>query len=196
MKKLELKHLAPYLPYGLKVCSANAEIYSSTNIWELEGIVRGNVYLQELTYPADIFRIKPILRPLIDLVKLIIIDGVSFIPMEALLKEKQTYRDEKTGYEITSVYKVVSINHKFYDLAGRPTNHYQIDYLEEYTNTQSQIHRLIYDDSLSRFQHRVITPYEDQLGLSYKELHLLLLEWHFDVFGLIPAGLAIDINTI
>ncbi len=23
-----------------------------------------------------------------------------------------------------------------------------------------------------------------------------LFEWHFDIFGLIPAGLAIDINTL
>jgi len=192
MEKLELKHLAPYLPYGLSFI----DIYEKKQGQKLLNGICGNViyYNNEKDW-TSIECINPILRPLCDLVKSIKISEVSFIPMEALLKEKQTYRDE-SGYEVVSIYKVVSVEHKFYDLSCRPTNHYQIDYLEEYTNTQSQIHRLIYDDSFSRFQHRLITPYEDQLGLSYKELDILLLQWHFDVFGLIDKGLAIDINTI
>ena len=32
-------------------------------------------------------------------------------------------------------------------------------------------------------------------GLMYRDI-LQLLEWHFDIFGLIPKGLAIDINTL
>ncbi|NII81730.1 MULTISPECIES: hypothetical protein [unclassified Pedobacter] len=64
METLTLAHLAPYMPYELQVHSANTRLYSSSNIWTLEGIVRGNVYLSELTYPADIFAVKPILRPM------------------------------------------------------------------------------------------------------------------------------------
>ena len=34
-----------------------------------------------------------------------------------------------------------------------------------------------------------------QQYISHLEI-TILIEWHFDVFGLIPAGLAIDINTL
>lgn len=35
----------------------------------------------------------------------------------------------------------------------------------------------------------------DTLSIGYREM-LLLFEWHFDVFGLIPEELAININTL
>ena len=54
MKTLELKHLAPYLPYGLKVFLVNHNYHeypmTSENIITIEGTIR-----------------KPILRPLSDL---------------------------------------------------------------------------------------------------------------------------------
>ena len=66
--KLELKHLAPYLPYGLNyqyTGNGITKIMGSHNI----DIVNGEVF-------------KPILRPLSDLTKEIEIDGEIFIPYD------------------------------------------------------------------------------------------------------------------
>lgn len=60
METLTLAHLAPYLPYRLRVQTSLNEVYL------LEGLVSENAYLSGLTYPADIFAIKPILRPMSD----------------------------------------------------------------------------------------------------------------------------------
>jgi len=76
--KLELKHLAGYLPYGLKTLTG------WNNIEEIIGfkdetyfIKGGNVYAY-----GDIQECKPILRPLSDLTKEIEVNGQKFIPIE------------------------------------------------------------------------------------------------------------------
>src|SRR5690606_13632168 len=128
--KLELKHLAPYLPYGLRLFHAEYKakhildisikevIYDSEmSAVTLTAMVNGNEYL------------KPLLRPLSDLTKEIEHNGEKFVPSELL-------------------------NFDFSDLS-------QLDY--EYI------------------------PYN---------LATFLLEHHFDIFGLIENGLAIDINTL
>lgn len=58
MDKLELRYIAPYLPYGLKCKFERDDIYT------LVGVVNQNVYLKDITYPSDLFICKPILRPL------------------------------------------------------------------------------------------------------------------------------------
>lgn len=65
MEKLELKHLAPYLPYGLKIMNTNTNEHE----WEmcLSDAIQGakNDILEVLTVGYQ----KPILRPLSDLTK-------------------------------------------------------------------------------------------------------------------------------
>ncbi len=136
--KLELKHLAAYLPYGLKVLHTKKNmiliisgIYFETNkdeyfkyrLLNWEHIVLSN-------------EAKPILRPLSDLTKEIEVNG-GFVPKERLDQSCLTlfYPTEK----LTEIHGIMS------------------------------------------------APYI---------IIIHLLEWHFDVFGLIKAGLAIDINTI
>lgn len=74
MEILELKHLSPYLPYGLKFVSHLDEIenYPKRNkLWTLDGISKlfGDYCLNTLensdAYPIK--TIKPILKPLSDL---------------------------------------------------------------------------------------------------------------------------------
>jgi len=126
--KLELKHLAPYLPYGLKVQTSLNEVYI------LEGLNRENAYLVGLTYAADIFSIKPILRPMSDYEKI------------------ENDFDLSTDFDST----YVASNE---DLACINTGN--------------------------------ATYLSDMLQVT-----AFLFANHFDVFGLIPAGLAIDINTL
>jgi hypothetical protein len=65
MEKLELKHLAPYLPYELKV-KLNSELYQYPTII---GMVRDTIYLnyhgKGLSFILN--NVKPILRPLSDI---------------------------------------------------------------------------------------------------------------------------------
>lgn len=84
--KLELKHLSPYLPYGLKgICTwehlnkdFEVELYSaSSNILNISSPFGGNDYV-------EINEFKPILRPLSDLTKEIKINGETFVPIDAL----------------------------------------------------------------------------------------------------------------
>ena len=75
--KLELKHIAPYLPYGLKVkcdyyCTFGTHVLEITelSIKYYGQIMRGNT--------------KPILRPWSDLTKEIEVNGKKFVPMTEL----------------------------------------------------------------------------------------------------------------
>ena len=126
--KLELKHLAPYLPYDL-MCEVKDQ--GKTKHAKLSGAYIDNSYAFFDTVESEhgYDSIKPILRPLSDLQKLITINDEIFIPLNWIFGE---------------------------------------DWSDAHSN-----------------------PLFWQYGNTKK-----LFEWHFDVFGLIPEGLAIDINTL
>lgn len=138
MEKLELKHLAPYLPYGLKM-EKNKDNHA----------VRLNTYYiltGVLSDSAIGWGDKPILRPLSDLTK-------------------------EGGFNLDSLPKDIICGEwvqEFYDLINNRVNDPDLDY--------DEIQYLI-----------ELAPYK------FIEA---LLENHFDVFGLIEKGLAIDINTL
>jgi hypothetical protein len=76
--KLELKHLAGYLPYGLKCTDG-----------ELIGIRNHIGWMGEFKFEygskhIPVQSIKPILRPLSDLTKEIEVNGEKFVPVEKL----------------------------------------------------------------------------------------------------------------
>jgi hypothetical protein len=71
--ELELKHIAPYLPYGLMVGK-----YFENNFFSEE---------MDISTMASLFndtRKKPILRPLSDLTKEIEVNGEKFIPLDKI----------------------------------------------------------------------------------------------------------------
>jgi hypothetical protein len=118
--KLELKHLAPYLPYGLKIKTKHGfDTMETLNGWLVNGDHEESYCYED--HPNETLEFKPILRPLSDLTE------------EHANNCNYSYRDFK--WEIIN--KNVSVN--------------------------------IWNDLLSN---------------------------HYDVFGLIDAGLAIDINTL
>lgn len=134
--KLTIEHLAPFLPYGLKIIAKQNEIYSSTNVYILQGIVNENLYLSELTYPTDLFLCKPLLRPLSDL----------YSSMFTELVENNDFKfDRRNGWGTD----------------------------------------LTVDGNTSHWEFKG----------NYRTLSKLF-KHHFDVFGLIEQGLAIDINTV
>lgn len=152
MEKLEIKHLAPYLPYGLKVLIYNEDLVKilgvdfSTNLHVVLGKKENDIG----RFHYSLTDIKPILRLFSDLTKKIEIESKNFVPIEILKKE----------------YFVKEID--FFDVFNRNENEIGI-YMKSIDYTIKP------------------TPY-----LVYQKL----FEWHFDVFGLIEKGLAVDINTI
>jgi len=85
--KLELKHIAPYLPYGLKLIHnqiGDSELSKMTisNLETVVDMVNRNVENKAMF---------PILRPLSDLTKEIEVNGEKFVPIERILR---TYRKE------------------------------------------------------------------------------------------------------
>lgn len=116
---LELKHLAPYLPYGLKILNKDKQYEMGfTNDRKLVTITKCLNFNDHY---------KPILRPLIDLTKEIEHNGEKIVPMRFIDKEVKK--------------------------------------------------RILFNTT------NLISPYKSMVSL---------FEWHFDVFGLIKAGLAIE----
>jgi len=141
---MELKHLAAYLPYGVKV-DLTRKNYERKNV-KLFGSVFGYnettkeywILKEGVTYAIE--HIKPNLRPLSDLTKEIEENGEKFVPLNEILN---------CEYYGSSDLKYMVLNNNFYSIKG----------------------------------------------LGY-ETFQKLLEWKFDVFGLIEKGEAIDINTL
>jgi hypothetical protein len=135
--KLELKHLAPYLPYGLKI--KWKDIYEMISLRSNERCQLVDKFSDEV-YGVKLLHIKPILRPLSELDKLI---EVNFEMLNSGLHDVELI-----------------------DL-----------FCCENTNTDEPL----VDLDLNKL------PYE---CIEY------MFRNHYDFFGLIPAELAIDINTI
>ena len=138
--KLELKHLAPYLPYRLK-CKWN-----QSKPFELKGLQHGSdsvnnemwIWKDKTYFIGYLYECKPILRPLSDLNKKI----------------------QKAEFYMS-----------FYDHLERinPSTY------------KTQNCALMLDGTIE---------------MQYYNDYQFLFENHFDVFGLIEKGLAIDINKI
>lgn len=155
---LELKHLAPYLPYGLKIfepvqsklLALNLTTSYNTSTIGLPFLFEDGNYKHGYGLPA--------LHPLSDLTKEIEVNGERFVPYKELEKELLLEGVVRFGVEPHNKWVGFCIGN----------------------NCILPIHD---DDG------EVLS--ECSLGIVEK-----LFEWHFDVFGLIKNGLAIDINTL
>lgn len=134
--ELEVKHLAPYLPYSLKLQ------YVVREKVEKNGIMTSIVHNKNETHPTKvsidwyneehIWMFKPILRPLSDLHSEFIIGDI--YPFNSLSKRSRMDLEENNGNPLIMKY-------------------------------------------------------------AYEDIQILL-EYHYDIFGLINKELAVDINSI
>ncbi|MCL7987674.1 hypothetical protein M8998_06965 [Sphingobacterium sp. lm-10] len=138
MDKLTLEHLAPYLPYGLKVKAV-------LGIRKLKRLEIGTDHFFGITYFQDSKKItlphikcKPILRPLSDLT---------------------------------------------------------IDWFKENIDQDLEGFRINCEPDKNHFSVEVCDKVIGWTAISYEEYRLFFKD-NIDVFGLIDAGLAIDINTL
>lgn len=169
--KLELKHLVGYSSYGVKM----------TNGCIIDGIVGNRVFIDDGDSFYWITDIKPILHPLSDLTKEIEVNGKKFVPYVKLA--------EIEFQECSTFDKYVFDEADAYPLSG---NRYI-----EFIDSGNDCIQIVFSTFMQSFvffnitQKLKITP-----CLYNKEMFQKLLEWHFDIHGLIKEGLAIDINTL
>lgn len=138
--KLELKHIAPYLPYDIKIFDENRRAMNMN--YAIMNTHGGTNY--EAAYNVINYNMKIILRPLSDLTKTL-----------------------------------------FQFEYGEPTT------LEDWINGNCDLGTdrwILQDKAKEQRQERI-------MDLPYFVAEYLF-QYHFDVFGLIEKGLAIDINTI
>jgi len=173
MEKLTLEHLAPYLLYGLK---AKMEIFGDNEtIVEIVGLNFNEVELlgirKTVTEWFDYENIKPLLRPLSDLTKEITHNGEKFVPMEKLCNDfcNRTPCNTEFGTSKILMHADNGGGLKWWFVYHRNKMTFELS-----------------DDNREMSNH-TIPQYE---------MFQKLFEWHFDVFGLIDKGLAIDLNTI
>lgn len=132
--KLELKHIAPYLPYGLKVKYKSAVGWEKdgftpkykTKTEKIEGIDKMFV-LYSNGEGSKLKEIKPILRPLSDLTKEIEHNGEKFVPIEFIEEKYYTQNwanqlsrcieDERWIYHL-DYYLILSLLGWHFDIYG------------------------------------------------------------------------------
>src|SRR5690625_2172998 len=185
MKTLELKHIAPYLPYGL-----NVTFEGDDYIHEVAGLnitERGVELISPFEHwgTARIEDCMPILRPLSDLTKEIEHNGVRITMMEEIAKiERPNIMNALNKVkDITVFNRGMSFTSRKMGVAYR------------YEDTVIEITH--YKDAVF---HKKVTHGNDSWVFSYFHNYPAiidkLLEWHFDIHQLIEAGLAIDINEL
>ncbi|MCK5605301.1 hypothetical protein KAR91_25640 [Candidatus Pacearchaeota archaeon] len=191
MKKLELKHLAPYLPYNVK------QMMLSDNI---VGIMKAH-HLLDLKHYWSKYGYMLLLHPLSNLTKPIKVegcnDGKEFVPMIELLRLKESnffHSDNRLKHNANL--NIISCSYETYDLSIGLTHEAIVKYIETYTNQGDIVKSFRYDTEFRRFALRN-DSHNKPLAVGYQlDLFKLLYQWHFDVENLIELGLAIDIDTL
>jgi len=167
--KLQIKHLAPYLPYKILVGDGRTP-------FELTRRNLSNVY----QYITEIY-----LRPLSDLTKEIEHNGEKFVPIEWLFNNLVDATDViefEFGSNETPIFQI-----------DDGWNHCM-----SLKNDYGYILCLSFDSNTKSFMLGIESrPGVEWCMISNQyEMFQKLFEWHFDLFGLIENNLAIDINTI
>ena len=143
MNRLELKHIATYFPYKVRVIGVKKKYNIDTIIDKVKivwnsGVTADYFYMED--YIGILFTeidIKLVLRPLSDISNIIEHNCEKFRPFDVLAKRAEEYVSEK-------------------DIQKKA--------ISELLGNYSQVEKLI--------------------------------EWHFDIYGLIEKGLAIDFNKL
>lgn len=176
MEKLEINHIAPYLPYGLKVKHESID-EDVTEICNLESLSLDCItfdngcdyYFEDSDCDNPI--IKPLLHPLSDLYKEI---------------------DGKVG--IVEIAKMLSGTVLVEKIDGCCTN---LSYFK--CTFEDGFEELIINENCEGWYRSYFDKNQPSTGrnvINQFEVFQYLFQHHYDVSGLIDKGLAIDLNSI
>jgi hypothetical protein len=203
MSTLTLEHLAPYLPYGLKGnCSGlSRDPYGENTPIQvtLVGLNKEWVEVQADSddYDYHINDFFPLLRPLSDLTKEIEHNGEKFVPLIRLLEYNQRFHFAKDNMKHTCAklkVNVISCETINYEMLKK--TEYVVKHVVSTSNMGDLVYSFTYQPDYDRFVARDESN-QRMIGVGYHlQLFQTLFSWHFDVFGLIEQGLAIDINKL
>jgi hypothetical protein len=178
-KLLELNHLTPYLPYGLKAEMLN---YKSDYVGKQYDEIIG---LHEWSKNKDwccltgggskpsLDDIKPILRPLSQLITEIEHNGEKFVPMVELAK---VARLDVTKYVLGSVDDAFGIRCNIEN------------------DVDDNTHEILGFDNTNGFGHHYKPSRKFTMVVNQIELWQKLHKWKFDIFSLIENKLAIAVT--
>ncbi len=177
MENLELKHISPYLPYGLKIKTDR-----TSNIHIVKGLLDDHIALSSFDGWIDLNYCKPILRHISDLYNPCLDGETPIIELAKIMYNhwiivyNTLSADQVENEEI--VYRVVG------------------DKVVAYKENDA-IFKMVFESKvLNGFA--AMSMYDETILEITNQFQLFqqLFEWHFDIFGLIEKGLAIDINTL
>lgn len=132
MKQLELKHISPYLPYGLKVRRPNKT--TTLKVWGMDQEPNytfleddGSTSIGQISFAQN----KPILRPLSLITQTITHKGETFVPLIELFSipdfveiRSARYEPDKKCYRVHCGYNEDIIMHELPRSVGSMQYHY------------------------------------------------------------------------
>lgn len=176
-QQLTIEHLAPYLPYGLNIMHTEKNMMLIISGAYFEANTDNHFKYKLLNWESTVksTEAKPLLRPLSDLTKEIEHNGKRFIPIELIGKlfiEKGSFNEGFFGW-------------------GLPTG--GGDYQDYYLTIEQKEENLWMNTWCGRPDEN---GYEIESHVLEYTAFFQLIKWHFDVFGLIEKGLAINLNEV
>lgn len=209
-KKLTLREIVPYLPYGLKAKLSQEGVFNLDSEYRNEYAYRICTITDFTTYSKDLggsikvdktkdyrfdfdslSEIEIILRPLSDLIKEIEVNGEKFVPLQKLCRLFAYNEQYKKDWIFNS-----EENYAFN--GGSNRNNFNKDLIYFCSASDPITNREFGYYSISKKFYLKNNRDKEDLTYVVNQYDAMqkLFEWHFDVFGLIEAGLAIDINTL
>ena len=173
-EQLTLERTTPYLPYGLKL-SIDGEDHTYTMVDYEGGIYNISIgkVINSWINGEEKKRYKPILRPLSQLTEEIEHNGEKFVPLYAIGVISGIIEDQ----DVKTINEMVACYEKYYEHG---------------------IKDFAYSSSPIFFQYIEGIFYYGNEMVDYNQFKLTmkLIEWKFDVSGLIEKKLAIDVTTL
>lgn len=178
--------LAMSLPYGLKVYVKYSHNPDNSELETMIGLIDDSIITdrnEEDMAPLSVRDYGICLHPLSDLTKPITHKGETFVPLCELVNVMFSKYPRNSFIE----------NDKCY--VGNVT--------ENGDTSNAHCYRFMYDKSHNSFSlmtlfysHNNWCDHEDIFVANQIPMMLKLIEWHFDIAGIIEKGEAIDVNTL
>lgn len=124
-EELKIEHLAPYLPYGLKVINIRGSVFLLNTFSNMRG---SGIESRDINSVLS-EQMKPILRPLSDLTKEIEHNGKKFVPLQYLSINIYWYNLEqwKSDHKLMNVEEYNNLLSWHFDVFGLIDQNLAID---------------------------------------------------------------------